>query len=79
MKLGFPVEFIFWYLAPWLIQILNPKIVSKLLIFSIGISPGDIVDIKVTGAGIINPSPQTFSDKDILEGVANAIEIVVTV
>jgi hypothetical protein len=47
--------------------------------FSIGNNPGDTIDIEVTGAGIINPSPQTFNDKDILEGEANVIEIVVTV
>jgi hypothetical protein len=48
-------------------------------VFSIGNSPGDTIDIEVTGPGIINPNPQTFNDKDILEGQANVIEIVVTV
>jgi hypothetical protein len=47
--------------------------------FPLGNSPGDTIDIEVTGAGIINPSPQTFNDKDILEGEDNTIEIVVTV
>jgi hypothetical protein len=46
--------------------------------FDLGSNPTDTVDIEVSGAGI-NPTPQTFTNQDITDGVSNALEIVVTV
>lgn len=46
--------------------------------FALGTNPTDTIDIEVSGASI-NPTTQTFTDQDILEGEVNVIEIVVTV